>query len=100
MVLAVAVPPLLAINFPPSATFLNQAAALVGWSVALLLLAPALQARPRPGAGAAALLGALALSALACLASMLWRGQALPGEAGSLNEVCGVNRARPSVSES
>jgi O-antigen ligase len=78
MVLAVALPPLLAINFPPSSTFLNQAAALVGWSLALLLLAPALQARHRPDAGAAALLGALALSALACIASMLWRGLPAP----------------------
>jgi hypothetical protein len=32
--------------------------------------------------------------------SMLWRAGAFGGLAGSLNDVCGVNRARPSVWES
>ncbi len=32
--------------------------------------------------------------------SMLWRAGAFGGVAGSLNDVCGVNRARPSVWES
>lgn len=78
--LAVALPTLLTINLPPSATFLNQAAALVGWSLWLLLLSPAL---PRPGrlpGGLAALLAAFGLMALAAAGSMAWAG--LPGTLG------------------
>jgi hypothetical protein len=37
--IAVAFPTLLAFNLPPSATFLNQAAAFMGWGVWALLLA-------------------------------------------------------------
>ena len=39
--LAISVPMLLAFNLPPSSTFLNQAAALIGWGAWLLLLAGA-----------------------------------------------------------
>ena len=95
---AITVPSLLAFNLPPSATFLNQAAALVGWSVLLLLLAgsqgnvalplsgipagdgrlwPALGRTEhvvarRPRGGLAAALGALALLAMAAAGSWLW----------------------------
>lgn len=78
--LAVALPPLLAFNLPPSATFLNQAAAMIGWSTWLLLLAAALPRPSRPAAGLAALLGAFGLLALAALGSMAWAG--LPATLG------------------
>lgn len=45
-VCAIAVPPLLAINVPPSATFLNQAVAFVGWGVWLLIVARYERTRP------------------------------------------------------
>ncbi|ATU63274.1 PglL family O-oligosaccharyltransferase [Piscinibacter gummiphilus] len=47
---AIAVPVLLAYNLPPSSTFLNQAAALVGWGIFCAVLAASL---PRSGSGAA-----------------------------------------------
>ncbi len=74
--LAVALPTLLSFNLPPSATFLNQAASLIGWGLWLLLLAallPATWGRPL-GDGLAALLGALGLLLLAALVSPLWAG--------------------------
>ena len=37
--LAVVLPTVLAVNLPPSVTFANQAAALVGWGMLCLLLA-------------------------------------------------------------
>jgi len=72
---AVAVPALIAFNQPPSATFLNQAAALGGWALWLLWLAgvPAAPGALR-GAGPAALLAALGLLAAAALASPWWTG--------------------------
>lgn len=75
-VLAVSVPTLLAYNLPPSSTFLNQAASLVGWGAWLMILAAALPARlgPRFDAPVAALLSALGLLAAAVLASPLWTG--------------------------
>ncbi|WP_127996021.1 PglL family O-oligosaccharyltransferase [Piscinibacter defluvii] len=78
--LAVALPPLLAFNLPPSSTFLNQAAALIGWSVWLLLLAGMLPRPTRPGPGLASLQGVFGLIALAALGSMIWAG--LPGSLG------------------
>lgn len=74
--LAVAVPTLLAYNKPPSATFLNQALSLVGWSGWLIVLAAGLPAQRRglAGAGPLALLAALALLALAALAAPWWTG--------------------------
>ena len=79
MALVALVPPtLLAFNLPPSATFLNQAAALIGWGAFLALLASALAAEPlrqvvrSPGLGA--LLGAFGLLAAAAAASPFWTG--------------------------
>ena len=81
--LALAAPVLLAFNPPPSSTFLNQAAALVGWGAWLTVLAaalaPAAPSRWRlPRAGdlspLAALQAALALLLLAALTSPLWTG--------------------------
>jgi O-antigen ligase len=86
--LALAIPALLAVNPPPSSTFLNQAAALIGWGAWLTMLAASL-AHPavaptfmrwrftHVGAGwsaVAALQSALALLLLAALASPLWTG--------------------------
>ena len=71
--LAMAAPALLAFNLPPSATFFNQAAALVGWGGFLLALAAGIQVGRWPRApGLAALLAALALLTAASLASPLW----------------------------
>jgi O-antigen ligase len=75
-VAAVTVPPLIAFNQSPSATFYNQAAALLGWGALLLTCAGALPAqRPRAGAGLRALLGALALVAAAAAGSAVAFGQ-------------------------
>ncbi|MEO7150102.1 MAG: Wzy polymerase domain-containing protein [Burkholderiaceae bacterium] len=73
--LAVALPTFIAYNLPPSATFLNQAAALVGWGVFLLVLATALpRGAWRLAASAAPLLAALGLLLGAALLSPLWTG--------------------------
>ena len=72
---AVALPTLIAYNLPPSATFLNQAAALVGWGIWLLVLASAIPPGALRGARAPApLWAALGLLLLAGLASPLWTG--------------------------
>jgi O-antigen ligase len=72
---AVALPTVLAVNFPPSATFLNQAVAMIGWGAFLCFVAA--QARSmRPRGGLGALLVALAVLALAAVASFL---VSLPG---------------------
>ncbi len=71
--LAIAVPTLLAFNLPPSATFLNQAAALVGWGIFLLLLSQyAATERIIPRRGVAALLVGLTLLAAAAMVSSLF----------------------------
>jgi O-antigen ligase len=72
-------PALLAFNLPPSATFFNQAAALVGWGGFLLVVADALPGRARDrsrvgDSGLLAVLAALALLLAASLASPLWAG--------------------------
>ncbi len=73
--LAVAFPTLLAFNLPPSATFLNQAAAFIGWGVWALLLASSSFTPGPPWRGApGSLLAALALLALAAAAAPLWAG--------------------------
>ena len=73
--LAMAAPALLAFNLPPSATFFNQAAALVGWGGLLLVLAADAPLRLQRGnAGLSALLTALALLLAAALAAPLWAG--------------------------
>src|SRR5258706_2612768 len=76
-VLAVCVPALLAYNLPPSATFLNQAAAVMGWGGVLLLLASALEpSAPLPAGASSALL--LALGVLVACAIGAWAWQGLP----------------------
>ena len=72
---ALAAPALLAFNLPPSATFFNQASALVGWGGLLLLFAVDAPLRlQRQNFGLAALLAALALLLASSLASPLWAG--------------------------
>ena len=74
---AIALPTLVAFNVPPSATFLNQAVAFIGWGVWLMLLASALPADAwRPRGHAVLLLAALAVLLVAALASPAW--SALP----------------------
>ena len=68
-------PALLAFNLPPSATFFNQAAALVGWGGFLIVIADGALLWSRPGSGGlVALLTALAFLLVASLASPLWSG--------------------------
>jgi len=70
---AVALPALLAFNVPPSSTFLNQAAALVGWGAFLAVLAGSMtRATSRWSNGAQALQAALVLLLFAALAAPLW----------------------------
>ena len=71
---AIGLPMLLAFNLPPSSTFLNQAAALIGWGAWLVVLAASLLGSgflPRC-TGLAALQAALLVLALAALASPFW----------------------------
>jgi O-antigen ligase len=74
--LAIGLPMLLAFNLPPSSTFLNQAAALIGWGGLLVVLAGAIS----PGAahgrsnGLLALQTAFCLILIAALASPFWAG--------------------------
>ena len=72
--IAIGLPMLLAFNAPPSSTFLNQAAALIGWGSWLTVLASCLAGPSwRPGnAGTGALQAALLLLGLAALVSPLW----------------------------
>jgi O-antigen ligase len=78
--IAIVVPTLIAYNLPPSATFLNQAAAVVGWGIFLFVLtasdvAPrARVARLQGVLAAGPLLAALALVGLAAVASPFWTG--------------------------
>ena len=71
--LATVGPALLLWQVPPSATFFNQAAALIGWSV-FLCVAARFAVWPRIGrrTGLAALLFALAMYAAAAMASVAW----------------------------
>jgi len=73
--LAMAAPSLLAFNLPPSATFLNQAAALVGWGGFALVLTTRLSAqRWRGSSGSVSLFAALALLLIAAVVAPLWAG--------------------------
>ena len=74
---ALAMPMLLAFNLPPSSTFLNQAAALIGWGGWLTLLAASLRrSREWPGgSGLAALQGVFGVLLLSALAAPLWTRQ-------------------------
>jgi O-antigen ligase len=83
--LAIVVPLNLAVNWPPSATLLNQAAAWVGWGCILLVFSAERRVTTAGrGAevdlrGAAALVTVLAIVVLACGAGALqpdWRGAA------------------------
>src|ERR1019366_7263850 len=71
--LAVALPTLIAFNVAPSATFFNQAAALVGWGGFLLLLSTQGPRWPhRWSQGTLALSGALGVLFIAALAASVW----------------------------
>ncbi len=77
--LAVVSPAVLAVNLPPSATFLNQAAAVSGWGLFCAVLAWSLVSGPsapsmRWGAGLRALLAAVALLMAACSGSWMVTG--------------------------
>jgi hypothetical protein len=75
---AIALPTLIAFNVPPSATFFNQAAALVGWGAWLTwLMASIERQRGHAGSGLVALQAAFGLMLVASLAAPLWAG--LPG---------------------
>jgi O-antigen ligase len=74
---AVAIPSLLAFNLPPSATFLNQATSLMGWSVVALGLTATMQfSVDRPPNGLFAALIALVLLLFAAIGS--WHFADLP----------------------
>ena len=74
-ILAIGTPMLLAFNQPPSSTFLNQAAALIGWGAWLVVLCGALSAGGvRRTNGLLALQGALVLLLGCALVSPLWAG--------------------------
>jgi O-antigen ligase len=76
-VVAVVIPSLLAFNLPPSATFLNQATALIGWAAVALVLTTTTQlAAPRPRGALAAVLAALGLILLSVIGS--WQLAGLP----------------------
>ncbi len=71
--LAVAFPTLIAFNVAPSATFFNQAAALVGWGGFLIVLATCLPRSAWPRSrGALALLAAVALTAISALSASIF----------------------------
>ena len=71
---ALGLPTSLAFNLPPSSTFLNQAAALIGWGAWLLLVGSFATRRAGGNRGLGALQAALALLLVAALASPLWAG--------------------------
>jgi O-antigen ligase len=73
---AVALPVLLAYNLPPSSTFLNQAAALVGWGLFCAMLAATLprQATAAASGGLRSLVVALVLLLGAVVVSMFHSG--------------------------
>jgi O-antigen ligase len=73
LALAIALPALLAWNVPPSATFYNQAAALLVWGLAIAVLARWLPPRDLIyRAGLNLVLGALMLLGLAALVAPTW----------------------------
>ena len=73
---AIGLPVLLAYNLPPSATFFNQALALLAWGAWLVVLAGAILGRAASmSSGQRALTAALVSLLLAALASPLWTEQ-------------------------
>ncbi len=77
VVVAVAIPSLLAFNLPPSATFLNQATSLLGWALVVGVFAATVQLTARrPSNALIAALSALALLLLSAVGS--WHFAGLP----------------------
>jgi O-antigen ligase len=75
--LAIAAPALVAFNLPPSATFLNQAVAVIGWAIWLMLIATSGLLGPmRIGRALASLL--VGLGVVCAAAAVSW-AQHLPG---------------------
>ena len=73
--LALAVPMLMAFNMPPSATYFNQALAMLGWGGWMVLLAKAGPDRGSPlPREASAAFPALALLTVAALVAPMWTG--------------------------
>jgi O-antigen ligase len=75
---AIAVPALLAFNVPPSATFLNQAVALLGWGGLTAALCGQLASGSMRWRDGGALFGALLAMGLAVLVTALLRGLPWP----------------------
>jgi O-antigen ligase len=76
---AIALPTLIAFNVPPSATFFNQAAALVGWGAWLAWLTTSIAPqRTGPGPGLLALHAAFGLLLLAALSAPFWAALPIP----------------------
>lgn len=75
-ILAVVPATLLAANLPPSATFLNQAAAVIGWGLFCAVVSWRLMLAPSSGGGLTALIAALGLLVAACGGS--WALTGLP----------------------
>ncbi len=72
-IVAFVVPAMLTHNVPPSATFINQAVAIVGWALLMAWFASAAQWPARALRGSlVALLAALSVLLLAALASVWW----------------------------
>ena len=70
---AVVLPTLIAFNVAPSATLLNQAAALIGWTALASLFAVTNRTSPPLRGGAVALAALWTLTSIcACLAAMVW----------------------------
>lgn len=76
---AVVFPVLLAFNLPPSATFFNQAIAVIAWSLLFAALSVTAEGRrTRMRGGLAALVVALVVVGLATVASLGWASLPLP----------------------
>jgi O-antigen ligase len=76
MTIATAVPVLLAYNAPPSATLLNQAAALLGWGAVTAFVVVMLDSpSPQGNAGLTSLLAAFGALIAAALVTPLWADQ-------------------------
>jgi len=74
-VCAIVVPTLIAANLPPSSTFFNQAAAVIGWGGLLVAAAPFCRLDvKRSDAGAWTLLAAVAILIMAALGSATFNG--------------------------
>lgn len=83
---ALAGPPLLAYNLPPSSTLLNQIASLVGWGIVALLCGLTLTGVPRPGPRRDVwpLAAGLGLLLMAAVVTPAWTGQPLSLAAGNV----------------